>query len=57
MGSLSAGLPDVPRSLSWVQLATRFPVRVRILAPEMEPFRLSEPAVVVLRPDSSTRTR
>ncbi len=51
------GLPDVQRSLNWVHLATRFPVRVRIQAPETEPFRLSESAVVVMRPDSSGRTR
>jgi multidrug efflux system membrane fusion protein len=43
------GLPDVQRSLNWVHLATRFPVRVRILAPETEPFRLSESAVVIMR--------
>ena len=47
----STGLPDVQRSLNWVHLATRFPVRVRILAPETEPFRLSESASVVMRPD------
>jgi membrane fusion protein, multidrug efflux system len=45
------GLPDVQRSLNWVHLASRFPVRVRILAPETEPFRLSESAVVVMRRD------
>jgi multidrug efflux system membrane fusion protein len=45
----STGLPDVQRSLNWVHLATRFPVRVRINAPETEPFRLSESAVVVIR--------
>ncbi len=47
----SSGLPDVQRSLNWVHLATRFPVRVRINAPETEPFRLSESAVVVIRGD------
>jgi membrane fusion protein, multidrug efflux system len=51
VGSFAPGLPDVQRSLNWVHLATRFPVRVRILAPETEPFRLSESAVVVMRPD------
>jgi len=51
VGSFSPGLPDIQRSLNWVHLATRFPVRVRILAPETEPFRLSESAVVVMRPD------
>ena len=45
----NSGLPDVQRSLNWVHLATRFPVRVRIKAPESEPFRLSESAVVVIR--------
>src|SRR6201995_6099858 len=43
------GLPDVQRSLNWVHLATRYPVRVRIVAPETEPFRLSESAVVIVR--------
>jgi membrane fusion protein, multidrug efflux system len=47
----STGLPDVQRSLNWVHLATRFPVRVRVNAPESEPFRLSESAVVVIRGD------
>jgi multidrug efflux system membrane fusion protein len=51
VGSFGPGLPDVQRSLNWVHLATRFPVRVRILAPETEPFRLSESAVVVMRGD------
>jgi len=49
VGNFSTGLPDVQRSLNWVHLATRFPVRVRINAPETEPFRLSESAVVVIR--------
>jgi membrane fusion protein, multidrug efflux system len=49
VGAFTSGLPDVQRSLNWVHLATRFPVRVRILAPESEPFRLSESAVVVIR--------
>jgi len=51
VGRLSSGLPDVQRSLNWVHLATRYPVRVRIQAPETEPFRLSESAVVIMRPD------
>jgi multidrug efflux system membrane fusion protein len=55
--SAGAGLPDVQRSLNWVHLATRFPVRVRILAPETEPFRLSESAVVVIRAESSAGAR
>jgi membrane fusion protein, multidrug efflux system len=46
---VQTGLPDVQRSLNWVHLATRYPVRVRIVAPETEPFRLSESAVVIVR--------
>ena len=51
----STGLPDVQRSLNLVHLATRFPVRVRINAPESEPFRLSESAVVVIRGDEKAK--
>lgn len=59
IGSFAAGpgLPDVQRSLNWVHLASRFPVRVRIVASETEPFRLSESAVVVIRGESSGRAR
>jgi multidrug efflux system membrane fusion protein len=52
---VSTGLPDVQRSLNWVHLATRYPVRVRINAPESEPFRLSESAVVVIRGDEKAK--
>jgi membrane fusion protein, multidrug efflux system len=51
----STGLPDVQRSLNWVHLATRFPVRVRIQAPETESFRLSESAIVVIRGEEKTK--
>src|SRR5271170_985081 len=52
---VSTGLPDTQRSLNWVHLATRFPVRVRILAPETEPFRISESATVVIRGDVGSK--
>lgn len=57
VGSFAPGLPDVQRSLNWVHLATRYPVRIRIEAPESEPFRLSESAVVVIRGDSPGKAR
>jgi multidrug efflux system membrane fusion protein len=57
VGSFSPGLPDVQRSLNWVHLATRYPVRVRILAAETEPFRLSESAVVVMRPGQNDKAQ
>ena len=46
------GLPDVQRTLNWVHLASRFPVRVRIDNPPADIFRLGESAIVVLRGDS-----
>ncbi|SEF73604.1 membrane fusion protein, multidrug efflux system [Bryocella elongata] len=49
----SPGLPDVQRTLNWVHLASRFPVRVRIDSPASELFRLGESAVVVIRGEAS----
>jgi multidrug efflux system membrane fusion protein len=49
LGRLSPGLPNVPRTLNWVHLASRFPVRVRVTKPSQELFRVGESAVVVIR--------
>jgi multidrug efflux system membrane fusion protein len=58
VGKLSPpGLPDVQRTLNWVHLASRFPVRVRIQSPPSELFRLGESAVVVIRGQSSLLPR
>jgi membrane fusion protein, multidrug efflux system len=43
------GLPDVQRTLNWVHLASRFPVRVRIQDDPAGVFRLGESAIVVIR--------
>ena len=48
-GQLSSGLPNAQRTLNWVHLASRFPVRVRVLEPSPQFFRLGESAVVVIR--------
>src|ERR1700678_4269419 len=48
-GRLEQGLPDVQRTLNWVHLASRYPVRVRVKDPPAELFRLSESAVVIVR--------
>jgi multidrug efflux system membrane fusion protein len=53
IGRLSQGLPDVQRTLNWVHLASRFPVRVRIKAGPNDLFRLGESAVVVIRGESA----
>jgi multidrug efflux system membrane fusion protein len=49
IGHLSTGLPDVQRTLNWVHLASRYPVRVRVQNPTGDLFRLGESAVVTIR--------
>lgn len=49
VGRITSGLPDVERTLSWVHLASRYPVRIRIQSPPPDGFRLAESAVVVIR--------
>jgi membrane fusion protein, multidrug efflux system len=49
IGRFEQGLPDVQRTLNWVHLASRFPVRVRVENPPADLFRVSESAVVVIR--------
>ena len=49
VGSLSKGLPDVQRSLNWVHLATRFPVRLRVESQSPDDFRIGASAMVVMR--------
>jgi multidrug efflux system membrane fusion protein len=49
VGRLEPGLPDVQRTLNWVHLASRYPVRVRVENPTQDLFRVSESAVVVIR--------
>jgi multidrug efflux system membrane fusion protein len=57
VGKLSQGLPDVQRTLNWVHLASRFPVRVRIKAPSSDLFRLGESAVVVIHGESASAAK
>jgi len=49
VGRFDQGLPDVQRTLNWVHLASRFPVRVRVENAPPDLFRVSESAVVVIR--------
>jgi membrane fusion protein, multidrug efflux system len=49
IGRLGPGLPDVQRTLNWVHLASRYPVRVRVANPPAELFRVGESAVIVVR--------
>lgn len=49
IGTLQPGLPDVQRTLNWVHLASRFPVRVRVENPSEELFRVGASAVITIR--------
>ena len=49
IGNLQSGLPDVQRTLNWVHLASRYPVRVRVDNPTPDLFRVGASAVVTIR--------
>lgn len=49
IGTLQPGLPDVQRTLNWVHLASRYPVRVRVENPPPDLFRIGESSVIVIR--------
>jgi multidrug efflux system membrane fusion protein len=49
IGRWGPGLPEVQRTLNWVHLASRFPVRVRVENPAPDLFRISGSAVVTIR--------
>jgi multidrug efflux system membrane fusion protein len=44
-GAVTNGLPNIERTLNWVHLSARFPVRVRVQDPDPALFRVGETAV------------
>jgi membrane fusion protein, multidrug efflux system len=48
-GAVTGGLPNIERTLNWVHLSTRFPVRVRVKDPDPDLFRIGATAVTVVR--------
>jgi multidrug efflux system membrane fusion protein len=55
VGKLSEGLPDAQRTLNWVRLASRYPVRIKIIDPPPATLRVGQVAIVVMRPSSRER--
>ena len=49
-GGEVGGLPRVPRSINWVRVAQRFPVKILVPQPQPELFRLGASAVAVMQP-------
>src|SRR6202044_3056834 len=48
-GGVAQGLPNIDRTLNWVHLSSRFPVRIRVQALDPDMFRMGAPAVRVVR--------
>ncbi|MFL9906312.1 multidrug transporter subunit MdtN [Paraburkholderia sp. RL17-337-BIB-A] len=48
--ALPGGLPNIQRTLNWVHVSQRFPVKIRVDNPNPELFRLGTSAVAVLEP-------
>jgi multidrug efflux system membrane fusion protein len=57
MGKFEPGLPDLQRTLNWVHLASRFPVRIRLDSPQEDTFRMGESAVVIVRNSNRSGAR
>jgi len=49
-GSVLGGLPNVKRSINWVRVAQRFPVKILVEQPDPDLFRIGASAVAVLHP-------
>jgi multidrug efflux system membrane fusion protein len=56
-GGSAGGLPRVPRSINWVRVAQRFPVRIRIDEPPADLFRIGASAVALIPPERAEKTR
>jgi membrane fusion protein, multidrug efflux system len=48
-GGTVNGFPDVDRTLNWVHLSARFPVRIRVTNPDPDLFRVGATAISVVR--------
>ncbi|MDE1156489.1 MAG: biotin/lipoyl-binding protein [Acidobacteriaceae bacterium] len=48
-GGTAAGLPNIDRTLNWVHLSARFPVRIRVLNPDPALFRVGGTAITIVR--------
>ena len=48
--ALPGGLPRIQRTLNWVHVSQRFPVKIRVDDPNPELFRIGTSAVAVLEP-------
>lgn len=54
-GSDVGGMPRVPRSINWVRVAQRFPIKIVVDQPDASLFRIGESAVAILKPDAISK--
>jgi multidrug efflux system membrane fusion protein len=52
--TIEKGLPNIPKTLNWVRLAQRFPVRILLDHPPEDLMRIGASAVVVVRYDANS---
>ncbi|MDT1832623.1 multidrug transporter, partial [Acinetobacter baumannii] len=49
-GSVIEGLPLIQKSINWVHVSQRFPVKIAVSDPDPELFRMGASASAVLQP-------
>jgi membrane fusion protein, multidrug efflux system len=52
-GTVQEGLPDVQRTINWVHVSQRFPVKIAVRNPDPELFRIGTSAVATLKRDGA----
>ena len=50
-GGTANGLPSIQRSINWVHVSQRFPVKILVDHPDPQMFRIGTSAVAVLQPE------
>jgi len=56
-GGSTGGLPNVARTINWVHVAQRFPVRIRVDEPQADLFRIGASAVALIPPEREANKR
>ncbi|SDI28752.1 multidrug transporter subunit MdtN [Paraburkholderia phenazinium] len=51
--ALPGGLPHIQRTINWVHVSQRFPVKILVDHPDPQLFRIGTSAVAVLQPDAT----
>jgi len=55
-GTVTQGLPHVERTINWVHVSQRFPVKIRVQNPDPELFRVGTSAIAVVHRGEAAQT-